>query len=852
MTNRLDRPEATGRLFLKAPLCGVLVPMEQVPDPVFAQKMVGEGIAIDPVSQTLVAPCDGKIVMLHPAGHALTLATPEGIEVLMHVGLDTVGLKGEGFTSHVKDGDSVRAGQPLIDFDADFIATHAKSLMSMIVVTNPDKVVSFGPRSGSVTAERDIILELEVVSAEIRQSLDEGGAVTSEAILIANTSGLHARPAAVLANVAKKYSSDIQVVRGEDRANAKSVTRLMGMDLRFNDKVNLVAAGPDSREAVAALKALIISGLGEEGAPASAPASRVVADTAKYAPAERSKDPNVLLGVTSSPGLAVGVVFQVRHRDMDVEENAEDPRAEIARLEDAMEKAGRQLEALQVQLHGQADANKAAIFAAHQEVLNDPELLELVRSAILKGKSAPFAWQQAVNMLAQNLAGMNNALLAARAADVRDVGQRVVENLVGETSRAIQAPPDSILIAEELTPSDVTNMDRVNIRGFCTTLGSPTSHVAIIARSLDLPTIAGIDPRALEISNGTAVILDASHGSLKKNVSGEEIDALKARLEKVAERKRVNLENAWKPAVTTDGHTVEVVANIGGLADAKSAVALGGEGVGLLRTEFLFLDRVSAPSEDEQTEVYSDIARALGPDRPLVIRTLDVGGDKPLAYLPMPKEENPFLGERGLRVGLNRPEMLRAQMRAVLRASGFGKVLVMFPMVATLTEYRSARTMFEEERERLGIAPIPVGIMIEIPAAAIMAEQFAREADFFSIGTNDLTQYTLAMDRGHPKLASQVDALNPGVLHLIAKTVEGSEKHGRWTGVCGGIASDPQAVPILIGLGVRELSVSLPSIPAIKAQIREISLEKCRGLAKAALKLDTAAEVRKLVSDNRA
>ncbi|MHC1728938.1 MAG: phosphoenolpyruvate--protein phosphotransferase [Syntrophobacteraceae bacterium] len=849
MTSLSSQPETTGRLILKAPLSGMLVPIERVPDPVFSQKMVGEGIAIEPVSQTLTAPCDGKVVMLHPAGHALTLMTEEGIEVLMHVGLDTVALKGEGFTSRVKDGDNVKTGEPLIDFDADFIATHAKSLMSMIVVTNPERVIAFEPCSGSVTVTRDVILELQLAPAESEAAPDAGATVTSEAILISNTSGLHARPAAVLANVAKKYSSEIQIVRGETRANAKSVTSLMGMDLRFNDKVNLVSTGPDARKAVTALTSLILSGLGEEGTPASAPASRVVADTAKYPPSPRSKDPNILLGVTASPGLAVGAVFQVRHQDVEVAEDADDPQTEIARLDEAMDAARRQLEAIQVQLHGQADAGKAAIFAAHQEVLDDPELMGQVRSAILKGKSAAFSWQQTVNAQAESLAKMNNALLAARAADLRDVGQRVIQNLTGAGSRTIHAPPDSILIAEEITPSDAANLDRENVLGFCTTLGSPTSHVAIIARSLDIPTVAGMDSRVLDLPDGTPVILDASRGKLQLNASPEEVAALKARLQKQAVRKKVNLENAGKPAITTDGHTVEVAANIGGLADAKSVVSLGGEGVGLLRTEFLFLDRVTAPTEDEQTEVYSAIVRALGPDRPVVIRTLDVGGDKPLAYLPIPKEENPFLGERGLRVGLNRPEMLRTQMRAILRAADAGRVLVMFPMVATLTEWRSARTMFEEERARLGAARIPVGIMIEIPAAAIMAEQFAREAEFFSVGTNDLTQYTLAMDRGHPKLAPQIDGLNPGVLHLIARTVEGAEKHGRWTGVCGGIASDPQAVPILIGLGVKELSVSLPTIPAIKAQIRAISLAECQKLARTALTLDTATEVRKLVPD---
>jgi phosphocarrier protein FPr len=837
-------------LSLNAPLSGVLVPIERVPDPVFAQKMVGDGIAVDPLSQTLVAPCDGEVSQLHPANHAMALTTAAGVEVLMHIGLDTINLKGQGFTAHVKLGDHVQAGDPLIDFDADYLATHAKSLLTMMVVTNSDRVAAFDRRSGRVTAGKDVALVLTLAagtSTGATQNL--APALTSEAILIPNTAGLHARPAAVLANLARQFSSDVWLQRGDARANAKSVVSLMSLDVRYNDKVTVVAHGSDAQQAIAALAPQISQGLGEEGAAAPAPASRIVAEIAMPPPAPRSDDPNLLLGVTASPGLAVGAVFQIRREEMAVSRTAEDPITEERKLDAAMEQARRELEALQVQLHGQADANKAAIFAAHQEVLDDPELRDTVRSAILKGNSAAYAWQQAINAQADTLAALNNQLLAARAADLRDVGQRVLMNLTGAGPRTVSAPPDSILIAEDLTPSDTANLDRSKVLGFATTLGSATSHAAILARALDLPAVAGIEPRALELANGTPVILDGSKGTLRLNPSADELTRLKSRQQRLAAKNKADLEHASEPAVTTDQHRMEIVGNIGGLSDAKQAVALGGEGVGLLRTEFLFLDRSTAPTEDEQTQVYNDIAKALGPDRPLVIRTLDVGGDKPLPYMPMPHEENPFLGERGVRVGLNRPEVLRTQLRAVLRSASAGKILVMFPMIATLGEFRAARAMFEEERKRLGVEPIPVGIMVEIPAAAIMAEQFAREADFFSIGTNDLTQYTLAMDRGHPKLAPQVDGLNPSVLQLIANTVEGAQQHGRWVGVCGGTASDSQAVPLLIGLGVNELSVSIPAIPAIKAQIRTLSLADCQKLAQRALDMDTAAEVRALVPD---
>jgi len=366
---------------------------------------------------------------------------------------------------------------------------------------------------------------------------------------------------------------------------------------------------------------------------------------------------------------------------------------------------------------------------------------------------------------------------------------------------------------------------------------------------MGLPALAGIEPAALDVANGTLVILDGKKGTLRLNASDEEVARIRKAQERAAQRRKDDLAHALEPATTLDGTRIEVVANIGGLEEANAVAGLGGEGVGLLRSEFLFMDRTEAPTEEQQFEEYKAIAQALGREHPLIIRTLDVGGDKPLSYLPIPKEDNPFLGERGVRVGFDRPELLRTQLRAILRAGPFGKVRIMFPMIARLSELYDVKAMLAEEAASLGVPTVPTGIMVEVPAAAVMAAQFAREADFFSVGTNDLTQYTLAMDRGHPKLAPLVDGLNPAVLRLIAHTVKGAEPLGRAVGVCGGIASDPAAVPILIGIGVSELSVSLPSIPTVKAQIRALRMDDCRALAERALAAESAEEVRALVSD---
>jgi multiphosphoryl transfer protein len=849
----LQMPPETVRnrqITLMAPLSGPLLPIEQVPDPVFAQKMVGDGISIDPLDQTLRAPCSGQILHLHQAGHAVTILTADGIKLMLHIGLDTVAMKGKGFNPLVSAGQTVVTGDPLIEFDADLLALQAKSLLTQIVITNGELVAELIPCQGMVRAGQDPVFSFRLAVADgVQHTADTALTVTSEAILIPNLTGLHARPAAVLANIAKKFASEVQLIKGDQQANAKSVVALMGLEVGHNDKVTLTARGADAQQAVESLSQLLREGMGDEGCvPASAPASVVLSADAAPAPRPVATDQNLLSGVAAAPGLAVGYIFQIRHARLQVDEaESDDPHQERNRLEQALADAHLQLDALRASLHTQRAADKAAIFAAHQELLDDPDLLDIAWSAIAKGKRADFAWHRAFSSHADRLAGLRNELLAARANDLRDVGQRVLILLTGVTPEIIQPPLDSILVAEELSPSDAASMDRSRVRGFCTTLGGATSHVAILARSLDIPAVAGIDPRALDLENGMQAVLDGSSGTLRLKPSPEQVAGIRSRQEQLAQRKQQELGVADQAAITRDNHRIEVVANIGNLADARGVVGLGGEGVGLLRSEFLFMERSTAPDEEEQFETYRGIAEALE-GRPVIIRTLDVGGDKPLSYLPIPKEDNPFLGERGLRVGLDRPEILRTQLRAILRAAAFGKVRIMFPMVGLLSELRDAKAILEEERLRLGVAPVEVGIMVEIPAAAVMAAQFARESDFFSIGTNDLTQYTLAMDRGHPKLAAKVDGLNPAVLRLIQLTVQAAHSQGKWVGVCGGIAGDSAAVPILVGLGVDELSVSLPAIPAVKAQIRTLDLEQCKQLAQAALEQEDGAGVRAVIA----
>lgn len=838
-----------GTRSLIAPVTGPLVPIEQVPDPVFAQKMVGDGISIDPLNSELLAPCPGEIIHLHPAMHALTLATADGVEILLHIGVDTVELKGEGFEALIAEGDKVETGTPLIRFDLDLLACNAKSVLTQMVISTPEKVAHFNPQSGTVTAGQDMVLELTLADAQESGSIESSdySAERSAAILIPNATGIHARPAAVLANLAKRYDSEVQLECSGRIANAKSLTALMKLNVKQNDKVVLIATGPDSKDALAELERALQNGLGDlDGKPVSAPASTIISEVAAPPPKPLSDNPDLILGAAASPGLAVGFIQQLKRAEVEINEKAGTPAEEQARLQSAYETATTDLEALQIKLHSENNSPQAAIFAAHRELLEDPELVDIATSAIAKGLSASGAWKKAYEEQASELEQMDNVLLAERAHDLRDVGRRVLLILTGAEAEKVEFKQQTILIAEDLSPSDTAQLDRTKILGFCTVHGGSTSHAAILARAMGIPAVVGAEARILEVENGAPVILNGSSGELRLHPPEDLVEKVTALREQMEVRRKEDHAAAKEPAVTTDDIRIEVVGNIGNAEEAEQIIDLGGEGVGLLRSEFLFMDRSSAPTEDEQLESYRKVLEALPKDAPLIIRTMDVGGDKPLRYLPMPAEENPFLGVRGVRVGLQYPELLRTQIRAVLRAAEFGSIRIMFPMIATIAEWREVKGMLDQEVENLKCSPVPAGMMVEVPSAAVLAEQFAEEVDFFSVGTNDLSQYTLAMDRGHPQLAAKIDGLNPAVLNLIAQTAKAGATRNKMVGVCGGIAGEVQAVPILIGLGVTELSVSLPVIPKVKALIRKLSMSDCQTLAAKALAMHDAKEVRNL------
>jgi phosphoenolpyruvate-protein phosphotransferase len=669
---------------------------------------------------------------------------------------------------------------------------------------------------------------------------EEGDFAKGVDVVLSVGTGLHARPATAFVEIAKGFQAEIRVRHGSRVANGKSLVSLLKLGANRGATLWLTAQGLDEDAALAALAAAVGRGLEEEegeaghGAGEPAAATRLALTT------------DGIAGIAASPGLAIGSLRHFRREKIVVAATASDPEREEARLRSAIETAKAQLRELHDEVKERSGAARAAIFRAHEEFLDDPDLVAGTLQRIGEGHSAGWAWRETVDERARDVAALGDALLKERAVDLRDVGRRVLR-LLADTLEEEPDLPDTpvILVADDLAPSDTAKLDPARILGLCTAAGGPTSHTAIIARSLNIPAIVGAGPAVLHGAEGTLCILDGDAAMLYLDPSDADLGtALRAQQEWQARRESEHLA-CYQPAITTDGRRIEVVANIGAAAEAAQAVEAGAEGVGLMRTEFLFLERAEPPNEEEQFEAYRTMTQALN-GLPLIIRTLDIGGDKNVPYLALPAEDNPFLGVRGIRLCLARPELFRPQLRAIYRAAETGPVKIMFPMIATREELVAARAIAEEVRREVRAKPVEIGIMIEVPSAVLMAATLARDVDFFSVGTNDLTQYTLAMDRGHPLLARQADALHPAVLRLIDMTVRAAKSAGKWVGVCGGIAGEPKGAAILAGLGVAELSMSIPSVAAVKAYLRGLAFADLETLARRALACETAAEVRAL------
>jgi len=683
-------------------------------------------------------------------------------------------------------------------------------------------------------------------AAPVQPPPGPAGPVRSIVVTVDLPHGLHARPAARLVQAAGAFDAEVTVANrttGRGPVTARSLNAVATLGVVRGQELEVAARGPQADAALDAIRDLAARSFDErEQAREPAPDA---------APAGQGSSPDVpgsLRGLPASPGIALGPARHLRTIELDVPDRPPaTPREERAALEAALAAARDDVERQRAAALAAIGAEEAAIFEAHRLFLEDPAILDPARERIAAGASASVAWRESVDAVAVSWGAVEDPYLGERVEDLRSVAERVRARLLG-----IEVPPPTIagrgiLVARDLTPADATALDPSAVIGILTAGGAPTSHAAVLARALGIPAVVGAGVAALGIAEGTELALDGGAGLVRLEPDEalvEELTRARAERDRLLAAAR---RDAGERARTEDGVEVEVAANVGTPAEVPGAVEAGADGIGLFRTEFLFLGS-GVPAEQEQEAAYRRAAEALG-GRPMIVRTLDAGADKPVPGVPTPDERNPFLGVRGIRMGLAVPELLEPQLRALLRVAADHPVRVLFPMVSTLGELRRARAALDRARRSLGTeAPLEVGVMVEVPSAAIIADAFAPEVDFFSIGTNDLTQYALAAERGNERVAALADPLDPAVLRLIRMTVDAARAAGIWVGVCGELAGDPDATALLVGLGVRELSMAAPSIPLVKNAVRSTSTERATALADLALRQPSAASVREVLA----
>jgi phosphoenolpyruvate-protein phosphotransferase/dihydroxyacetone kinase phosphotransfer subunit len=790
-----------------------------------ARQMGGEDLAIEPAGGMADPPGEIGTDMALVMAAIEAAASPDGVLVLMDLG--SAVMSAEMAAEMIADTEVLLCEAPLVE-GAVAAATRARTGGSLQEVATEARA-ALGMKAAQLGVETDAPAPPAAGASPPTAAPGDLAAAEELVIDVPNKLGLHARPAARFVETAARFDAALTVTdetTGRGPADARSLSALITLGVRQGHAIRVTAAGPEAGAALAALRDLADANFGDDNGDAPVTQSRSA--TLPSAPSAPPPEGAVLQGVPASSGITIAPARHQQGSDpltAVADQGGSDPLTEWGRLEAAREAARGDLVAARARIAREAGEAEAGIFDAHLLLLDDAALLGPAKEAVDAGKSAAIAWRDAALATAVAWRGLDDPYLQERAADVEDVGGRVLRHLAGESAAAGIAEA-GVLVARDLTPGDTAGLDRELVKGLAIARGGATSHAAILARALGIPAVVGLGEGVLSVPEGTMLVVDGEAGTLEV-APPEDVLAARERARVEAEERHARARaRAREPARLRDGEAIEIAANVGSVADARGAVELGADGVGLLRTEFLFLGRDDEPSEEEQRAVYAEIAAALQ-GRPVIIRTLDAGADKPLPFLAQAPEDNPFLGVRGIRLGLQHPELLRKQLRAIAAVAAEHPVKVMFPMVATLDEYRRAREMLD--------ADIEVGVMLEVPAVALQADAFAREVDFFSVGTNDLTQYTMAAERGNEALAPLLAGPQTPVLTLIKAAVEAADAHGRWVGVCGELAGDPEAAVVLAGLGVRELSMAASRIPEVKDALRAVSPQEARDAAARAL-----------------
>ena len=732
------------------------------------------------------------------------------------------------------------------------IAAKGKDHLNLLQrLTNVVMDEAVAEQLATTTNKHDILqaLNAKEQTAPIKQ---EDYSVVAQAQVV-DVEGMHARPASLIAEQAAKFSeTDIRIRNDQRTAIAKSMASLLSMGANHGDVLTISAKGPEAEQAVDVLAEMIRQGLDNEEEQ----------DSASYHPLTvLSALPDVqcrltLSGSAASPGITMAPAFRLQAGKIKFEENAQDPKAEANRFSTALTEAARQLDELKANLQSRAP-NEAAILQAQKQLLQDELVLTDSETFMVNGKSAPWSFHQAIDKQVESLKTVDNERLRARIADLIDVRDRVLALMVPAVSAVDYPQTDFILMTKDLTPSQTAGLYGLKVRGICTELGGPNSHMAILARALGIPAVVGLGEGALKnIEDGELIIVDPQASSIYIDPDEATQKNGAAWIEQWEQIRTAEDAQKHKAAETLDGRHIDVVCNIAKPEDAKLVLENGGEGVGLLRTEFLFESSTAEPTVETQCASLKAIVEELG-SRQLIVRTADIGGDKPVSWLHIPNENNPFLGMRGIRLSFKYEDMFRRQLEAIYQTAIWQKettgstgLHIMFPMIGRMSEWRKARDIAERVRLQLNAPRLPLGIMIEVPSAVMVAEQLAKEVDFFSIGSNDLTQYTLAIDRLHPDLCCEADSYHPALVRMIEMTVNAAKAHGKWVGVCGNAAASPNLATLLVGLGVSELSVSPANVAAVKNIIRAVSYGKLQAKAKKALQLESSEAIMALYQNN--
>ncbi len=827
---------------LFSPINGELQKITDVPDPVFSQEVMGKGFAINPTNGYLYAPFSGVIKQVAETKHAVTLESENGAQVLIHIGVDTVNLKGQGFKTQVKTEQKIKSGDLLVEFDMSYLQENVPSKQIVIILLNSDKYswdysqAKFHKNVSAKTLLGVSILkgyQLEKNDENITQDICSNISYTKN-IIVNHKTGIHARPAALIQNIAKEFKQNITISLNDKTADAKSILDILNLGISYQDSIVIKVYGDNAEKIAENISSIIEQNSKEDNESSN--------NNIKKKKTNISLGENKLSGITVNEGVVIGKVKQLKLNIPEFGEEFTSVDNEINKFNNTTDKV---IETLKQQVNQETNKDNKNIMQAHISLLSDSlwinSIINNIKLQNPVGKSIKLTLSEMSNKLNNN----NNEVIKQRVNDITDIAIQLLNQLSPNTNNTnLEIKEPIVVIAEDILPSVFSKLDKSNILAIVTTKGSLTAHISIMARAYSIPMIINTEAKILEISDNQQIIVNASNSYININPTQDDIQKSNTLIKKIEINLNTVNKKSNEKSLTRDGTHIKIVANITSADEAKIAFDNGADGVGLLRSEILFMHKNSMPNDKEQLVDYQEIVDCLQ-GKSVVIRTLDIGTDKGLDYYPLEKEENPALGVRGIRVSLQNSDVLYNQLKAILSITPVESYKIMLPMISSVNEVIEVQKVISKIVTELNISTkVSLGVMIETPAAALIINQLNKLVDFYSIGTNDLSQYVLAMDRNSEKLTKYIDGLSPSVLRIMKIACNDANSKNKSVAVCGMLAENICAVPILLGLGVRELSVSPSNIGKIKDLVRKLDIENCKKISNECLELNSFKEVR--------